>query len=1361
MKTKRVIAAASAAAMLASLLTPVSLAEGDEPIMIDFTAMTEAAAYTAEAGQGFVEYSSAIMPEGHARQVAPLSEISVSPDGAVVTESGAAYTHAKTNGDDGDDYNYGGLIYRVDTGAPGAYHLEVTVTGSSADTRVAPTGMDASRLTGTSNWDNCNQVPRTVSASWSGSTWSYDFATGESFIEIEIEPTALATADSTKTVGVKSISITPLDVNPAGDKPTIHILGDSTEKAYSFNETISSWGQTLRNYFDPEKVNVINYSMGGRAMKSNYNEGRFDELLIRGAEGDYVFIHSAHNDETISTNRFSRGAGSVKDDLAVNNENYNKWLDMYVSAIKARGMIPVLVSAMPRINSATGAYSENDNKPNGFNPDSPGNMRAKAKSDDGVGFVELYEGAKQYLSKLDGKEVGYIYNSVEAGETPASNSANGANGDGTHYREAAAKQFCRIMLQSIYDQANADTDTYTDKPIMQALVELMPEAVKAAAESGDWSAVFPEAANDVSAVDVVPGAEKQGVDNFYYRTSIEKALQLGLLHKDTENNFKPTQTITAGEYARGVEKAFGLEENALTNYTKTYAELNGTAAETAEPTAPAQTTEPTAPAQTTEPTAPAQTTEPTAPAQTTEPTAPAQTTEPTAPAQTTEPTAPAETSAPQTRAVAAGGNTVLTLSESKTGEAVAAVYDGGRLAAVKSAAITGAETTIEGIEADKVFVWESLSGAKPLEDAVTVDKAAARLSEAGSGEGEITITVAQAAGGTVTAYNDSQQAAYTVDIKSSYAENETVSDNDYFTLIAPPEVVSGSTADTFSDNEEVTGEYIEFRNANPVKTFTYKAKADGRITVYCGAGTSKPIELAINGATDQKWFIGDNAEAGTGTVGTVHFNVKADTEYTLYTRGGNGKLFGIKYEGADIPNSTSELKAHVGDSIRVVAEPELNYAATGILVDGTQAEYGSTYTFTAASDATVSAAFEERATGNTTITVVQPEGGTVTVYNDSAFDTQTLDIPSGLSSGQEFDNKYFTFTVPTNVNNNKSDVGGVFADNSEITTNYTEFRNADGLTATYKAKADGILAIYARFQGSKAIELVGKTTQTKYVDSDTSIVGATDWAYGAVHFDVEAGQTYTLQARGGTGRLFGVKYESTDYPQSTESLKVNDGDTIRVTAVADTNYVNDAILVNGEKIASGKEATFTASGDATVTAAFVSEPALVEDTVVPTDAALTREIMGAILYDAYQLADKTNIAKYMAQNGGVPSPDDPNYDPNIKYEGSPYIPITGWGALTDKDGLANDLYAKVKAAYNLGLIRPETGIARGSIALGSELEPTAEVTRAKAAKSLVFAFILTQLPSDESQTVPAGFAIAEPSEIAAPNADAPSAVFRK
>lgn len=977
----------------------------DETVVIDFTTMTSVPVYSKEDGQGFISKSNAIMPAGYEREVAPTDKIAISSEGAKITESDGLYLHNKTNNDDGDDYNYGGLIYRIDTGAAGAYHLEVEITGTSSNTRVAPTGMDGSDLTKTSNWDNANMVPRTVSAVWSNNIWSYDFATGEDFIEIEIEPSTLPTASDPQTVGVKKITITPIEINKKENKPTIHILGDSTQKTYTFNETISSWGQTLGNYFDKSKVNVINYSMGGRAMKSNYTEGRFDEVLIRGRQGDFVFIHSAHNDETVSTNRFSRGAGSVKDDLAANNENYNRWLDMYVEAIKARGMIPVLVTAMPRTGS--GRYSESDLKPNGFNPDSPGNMRAKAASDSSVGLVELYEGAKEYIDSLDPKEVNYIYNMIEAGETPANNSANGANSDGTHYRESAAKQWCRIMLQSIYDQSVASEDIYTDRDIMKELVSYMPQEVVDAAKTGDWSAVFPEMALDVSAVGVVPEAQKQAEENYYYRTSIEKALQLGLLHKDSSNLFKPTQTITVGEFARGIEKAFGLEENSLTSYNKTYAELSG-------------------------------------------------------------------------------------------------------------------------------------------------------LSSLSSAENEIFETVSLS--------NDS-----TVD------------------------------------------------------------------------------------------------ESGEGT---------------------------------------------------------------------------------------------------TAITVEQPEGGTVTVYNESAYHTATADMSGSENSLEQIaDNDYFMITAPENIKGG-TDKSGVFASNAEISTGYIETAMTSSIKdkyMVYTAKESGILTLYLRFVGNKVIACEdAESGQIKQIYINNEIeAGSSDNIYGTVTFDVEKGKTYKLYSQGGTSRIFGVQYASTDYPQSTSKLYAGEGDTIRVVAFANEGYVNDSIIINGSAVSTSKEYKFTLEGDTTVTASFTQEPSLVETTIVASDAALTREVMGAILYDAYQMADKTIMSQYMSQNGGVPSPDDPNYDPNIKYEGSPYIPLTGWGVLTDKEDLSDDLYAKVKAAYNLGLIRPETGIARGSIVLGTELEPKTEVTRAKAAKTLVFAFILTQPLNGESQTLPDGINHgAETAEIEVPNPDAPSSVLK-
>lgn len=341
----------------------------------------------------------------------------------------------------------------------------------------------------------------------------------------------------------------------------------------------------------------------------------------------------------------------------------------------------------------------------------------------------------------------------------------------------------------------------------------------------------------------------------------------------------------------------------------------------------------------------------------------------------------------------------------------------------------------------------------------------------------------------------------------------------------------------------------------------------------------------------------------------------------------------------------------------------------------------------------------------------------------------------------------------------KVDNGGVFALNKNITTSAIEIRNNGTKQPEYVAKEDGVLTLYLMFVDHKIITCENKTdgtTSTKYINN-TTIAGTTkDNKYNAVTFDVKAGKTYQVYTNGGTGRLFGIQYESNDYPHSTTSLVAKANDKIKVVALPNEYYINKSILVDGEVIGTSKEATFTATKDSNVTAEFTAEPPLVEDTIVASDAALTREVMGAILYDAYQKADKSIIDMYIAQNGSVPSPDDPNYDPNIKYEGTPYIPLTGWGVLDDKAAINTDLYQKLKKAYNLGLIRTESGIARGSVSNGKIIEPKIEVTRAKAAKSLVFCFMLTQPMGNESQLLPNGNQAALTQEIQTVNTNAPT-----
>jgi hypothetical protein len=50
---------------------------------------------------------------------------------------------------------------------------------------------------------------------------------------------------------------------------------------------------------------------------------------------------------------------------------------------------------------------------------------------------------------------------------------------------------------------------------------------------------------------------------------------------------------------------------------------------------------------------------------------------------------------------------------------------------------------------------------------------------------------------------------------------------------------------------------------------------------------------------------------------------------------------------------------------------------------------------------------------------------------------------------------------------------------------------------------------------------------------------------------------------------------------------------------------------------------------------------------------------------------------------------------------------------------------KVEEAYRIGLIRSESDIQRGVIVNGTILEPKLQVTRAKAAKSLYFMWVLS------------------------------------
>lgn len=75
--------------------------------------------------------------------------------------------------------------------------------------------------------------------------------------------------------------------------PTLFIVGDSTLKS---NAPLRGWGQELGQFFNFDKINVVNRAIGGRSSRTFQYEGRWDKILSELKKGDFVIIQFGHND---------------------------------------------------------------------------------------------------------------------------------------------------------------------------------------------------------------------------------------------------------------------------------------------------------------------------------------------------------------------------------------------------------------------------------------------------------------------------------------------------------------------------------------------------------------------------------------------------------------------------------------------------------------------------------------------------------------------------------------------------------------------------------------------------------------------------------------------------------------------------------------------------------------------------------------------------------------------------------------------------------------------------------------------------------------------------------------------------------
>ncbi|WP_407270455.1 fibronectin type III domain-containing protein [Radiobacillus sp. PE A8.2] len=228
---------------------------------------------------------------------------------------------------------------------------------------------------------------------------------------------------------INAISITELPERSAADHPTVFVASDSTAQTYDpYWKPQAGWGQMLDRYFTDD-VTVDNQAIGGRSSRTFYSEGRLDTILREIKPNDYLLVQFGHNDATQSV-----------PERYTNVEDYKEYLETYVTGVRQRGAIPILVTPVNRrdFNSATGVFNESF----------PGYVQGmKEVSEDlDVLLVDLSASSRAYFNEIGPQGSLAVFMHFDAGIYEA---YPDGRADDTHFQEYGAIQVARILSTGI------------------------------------------------------------------------------------------------------------------------------------------------------------------------------------------------------------------------------------------------------------------------------------------------------------------------------------------------------------------------------------------------------------------------------------------------------------------------------------------------------------------------------------------------------------------------------------------------------------------------------------------------------------------------------------------------------------------------------------------------------------------------------------------------------------------------------------------------------------------------------------------------------------------------------------------------
>lgn len=211
---------------------------------------------------------------------------------------------------------------------------------------------------------------------------------------------------------------------------TVFLVGDSTcaTKKLDKQNPERGWGHMFQPFFD-EGVVVENHAVNGRSTKSFRSEGRWDKVIERMEDNDYVFIEFGHNDAKVNDpSRYSSP------------DEYAENLRRFVFEVRSHGGIPVLLTPIVRRHWQDGVLLDTHGKYL--------SAMKRVADEEEVMLFDMEKVTRKWVAEMGDELSRQYFMNVPAGICPL---YPDGKIDNTHLNVRGAKQVARFVISFIKD----------------------------------------------------------------------------------------------------------------------------------------------------------------------------------------------------------------------------------------------------------------------------------------------------------------------------------------------------------------------------------------------------------------------------------------------------------------------------------------------------------------------------------------------------------------------------------------------------------------------------------------------------------------------------------------------------------------------------------------------------------------------------------------------------------------------------------------------------------------------------------------------------------------------------------------------